>query len=91
MQKLWIQIKKIIIFFVLCVSVTWISTEVVFAFFQNYINEPKDDILGAACISFIITYAFIKPLTHRLKIKSWLKFVLYFICYVFLLLLISLA
>ena len=53
--------------------------------------ENKDDILGAACISFIITYAFIKPLTHRLKIKSWLKFVLYFICYVFLLLLISLA
>ena len=91
MQKLWMQIKKIIMFFVLCVSVTWISTEVVFAFFQNYINEPKDDISGAACISFIITYAFIKPLTHRLKIKSWLKFVLYFICYVFLLLLISLA
>lgn len=87
MQKLWMQIKKIIIFFVLCVSVTWISTEVVFAFFQNYINEPKDDILGAACISFIITYAFIKTLAQRLKIKSWLKFVFYFISYALLLIL----
>lgn len=89
MQKLWIKTKQIVIFFALWAIVTWFSAEIIFALFENSMTISKDDLLGAASISFILVYAIIKPVTSCYKLKLWIKHVLYFIIYTALFLLIS--
>ena len=89
MQKLLMRAKQIVIFFALWVIVTWLSAEIIFAVFENSMNISKDDLLGAACISFILIYAVIKPIISLYKLKLWSKYALYFISYTCLFLLIS--
>lgn len=89
MQKLWIKTKQIVIFFALWAIVTWFSAEIIFALFEDSITISKDDLLGAACISFILVYAIIKPIASHYKLKLWIKYILYFVIYTALFLLFS--
>jgi hypothetical protein len=89
MQKLWIKTKQIVIFFALWAIVTWFSAEIIFALFKNSMTISKDDLLGAASISFILVYAIIKPVASYYKLKLWIRYVLYSIIYTALFLLIS--
>lgn len=89
MQKLLIRAKQIVIFLTLWGAVTWFSAEITFAFLKDYINLSKDDLLGAACIAFIVVYAGIKPMMSHFQLKLWSRYILYFIIYTFLFLLIS--
>lgn len=89
MQKLLIRVKQIVIFLTLWGVVAWFSAEITFAFFQDYINSSKDDLLGTACIAFIVVYAGVKPMMSRFQLKLWSRYILYFIIYTFLFLLIS--
>ncbi len=89
MQRLWTTARQIVIFFTLWVFVIWFSAEIIFALFKNDQSVSEDDLQGAACISFILVYAIIKPIASRYKLKLWIKYILYFVIYTALFLLIS--
>lgn len=89
MQKLLIRTKQIVIFLTLWAMVVWFSAEIIFALFNDKLSVSKDDLLGAACISFIVIYAVVKPMISRFRLKLWMRYVLYFISYTFLFILIS--
>ena len=89
MQRLWTTARQIVIFFTLWVFVIWFSAEIIFALFKNDQSVSEDDLQGAACISFILVYAIIKPIASSYKLKLWIKYILYFVIYTALFLLIS--
>ena len=76
-------------FLTLWAMVVWFSAEIIFALFNDKLGISKDDLLGAACISFIVIYAVVKPMISRIQLKLWMRYVLYFISYTFLFFLIS--
>ena len=89
MQKLLIRTKQIVIFLTLWAMVVWFSAEIIFALFNDKLSVSKDDLLGSACISFIVIYAVVKPMVYRFQLKLWMRYVLYFVSYTFLFFLIS--
>ena len=89
MQKLWTTAKQIVVFFALWAIVTWFSAEIILALFGDKVSISEEDLLGSACVAFILVYAIIKPISSRLKLKLWVKYALYFLSYSFLFLLIS--
>ena len=89
MQKLLIRAKQIVIFLALWAIVVWFSAEIIFALFNDKLSVSKDDLLGSACISFIVIYAVVKPMISHFQLKLWMRYVLYFISYTCLFILIS--
>ena len=89
MQKLLIRAKQIVVFFALWAIITWFSAEIIFALFEDKINISEEDLLGSACVAFILVYVAGKPIISHLKLKLWIKYALFVLSYSFLFLLIS--